>query len=308
MENNYNGFRAKTVNIRTYTGVTKFELQQSNELGLPENSIVTGIMVRQHSKDKKASNYEDLVASEVFENAYITLKSHRKTEGISTILDTCYLPEGIDRSFLFEPIKSQYIDWNNSFISINKRAKPDLVDNRVIELVIIYRPFQICTLESGFNFRTGVKLLGTRRRTKFLPLVSGRVENPLSGSANVGLPRNSWVVGFSTLSNQFPLEGEPMSSDAYSSSFLTLKRMTDCFIESFPIELVDYQDVLFPDLDYFPIEPVKVLDLDWESSKLNINNGVNAITGQVFQIQLIYVMADNNELLTTNGPILSFGE
>lgn len=95
-----------------------------------------------------------------------------------------------------------------------------------------------------------------------------------------------------------------MDNDAYVSSYLTFTKKTDSFVESFPVELVDYQDVLFPALDYFPIEPIKVLDLDWQASKLNINNVVGVATGQVFQIELIYVMADNNDLITTSGAVI----
>jgi hypothetical protein len=306
---NYNGFRAKTINVRTFTGSDKFELQKSNELGLPKGSIVVGFMAREHSKDKTSSNGKSLVASEVFENAYLSIKIHKPGEPISLLLDTYYLPDVVDKTILCEPTKSEYFDWNNSFISINDRVFPDLVDGNVIELVVLYQPFieNRCTLPSSFNFRTGVSLLGTRRATKFLPLLINQEEYPLSNTTNIGIPRGAWIVGFSTLDNPFPLKGEPMNNDSYDSAYLTLKRKTDCFIENLPIELVDYQDVLFSNVNYFPIEPVNVLEIDWPNSILKIKKNTAAVTGQVFQFTLIYVMADNNDLLTTSGPIAPLG-
>lgn len=299
---NYNGFRAKTVNIRTYTGATKFTLQKSNELGLPKDCIVVGIMVRQHSSTKIASNNKPLVDDNVFENAFLSLKSYTETDGMLLFLDKYYLPLAMDKTLFFEPQKAINIDWNESFITINKRAASSLVDDTFIELTILYREFEnnICELPNCFTFRTGVKLLGTRRKNKDLPLLVGETEVPLSNTTNLGIPRNAWVVGFSTRNTGFPYSGDPMDLSAFYSTYLTLKRKTDCFIESFPVELENYQDTLFPDIDYFPIEPVKVLDLDWESSKLDIKNVAGIKKGQVFPIEFIYVMADSNKLLTTS--------
>ena len=73
-----NGFKTKTINIRTQAGKTKFLLQQVNELGLPHDAQILAFWCREHVSTITSSNGLTLTTAAVFDNAYISLKDRAK--------------------------------------------------------------------------------------------------------------------------------------------------------------------------------------------------------------------------------------
>lgn len=287
----WNGLRTKTINIRVVAGSNKFYLQQNNNLGLPKNALILGILCRTHNDFIVASNRAQLVKATVFENSYLSLKVIEK-RGISLLAGNYYLPDAVNRALLVEPTMSIDIDWNESFITINKRAVPDVQTGQVIEMVVLYSemdPANIFTLPIKFELNTGEKLQGIRKQHIEIPINTTQSIYPLSNTTNIGLPQDAWVIGYSTTQNSKALFGETMNSDTVNCTYLNLKRGTDSFIEFFPTILSNYQNTLFPDLDYVPIEPIPVLNMDWMSSNFQINDLTLAATDQFFQLGLVWV-------------------
>lgn len=293
----YNGLKSKTINIRTYVGGTKFELQQNNELGLPKNSLIVGLATRAHDEDTTASNNLKLVKTAVFQNAFLSLKTQKNGLGPISLLAENYPLVDIEaKALFFEPTQSKDIDWNNSIISIANRAVSDLVNNTVIELVVLYVEAKleyIQQLDSKFSFRTGEKLLPKRLAHKELKVNETQTLYPLANGTNVGLPVGAYIVGFSLEQVDTPLTGNALEADTKNSTYVTLKRGTESIIDAMPVQFVSYLESLFPDLNYFPIEPTSVLSMDWESSFFQIKDNTNVADGQVFQVTLVWVNGEH---------------
>lgn len=286
-----NGLRTKTINVRVTAGSTKFYLQQNDNLGLPKNALMVGILCRAHDDSITASNRQKLVKKTVFENSYLNLKVI-EPGGINLLCGNYHLVDAVTRALLFEPTISKNIDWNESFIQINKRALPDVVTGQQIEMVVLYAemdPQYIFTMPIKFELNVGEKLNGIRRQHIERPI--NTVENiyPLATTTNIGLPQNAWIIGFSMKQGNDPLFGDVMVSDTIKSTYLNLKRGTDSFVEFIPTALINYQITLFPFLDYIPIEPIPVLNVDWMSSNFQINDLTFAADTQVFQFDLFWV-------------------
>lgn len=288
----YNGLRTKTINIQVTAGSTKFYLQQNNDLGIPKNAPVLGIITRDHYDTGIASNRQQMVKSIVYENSYLNLKVMEKG-GINLLASNYYLPFSSGRALFTEPTLSQFIDWNESFIQINKRAAADVQDLHVIELVVLYaenNPKLITNLPITFELNVGEKLNGIRVSHIERSINTIQSIYPLSNTTNIGIPRTAYIVGFSVMQTYNPLFGETMDANTLVSTYFTLKRGTDAFIELLPVYLnTAPQYLLFPFLDYIPIEPVPVLEIDWNSSNFQINDLTLAANNQVFQFDLYWV-------------------
>lgn len=288
----YNGLRTKTINVRVVEGTTKFYLQQNNDLGIPKNAPILGIVTRDHYDNSISSSRQPIVKSVVFENSYLNLKVIEKG-GINLIAGNYYLPFASSRALFVQPILSQYIDWNESFIQINKRAEPDLVTGNVIEIVVLYAENNenyILDLPITFELNVGEKLNGIRRQHIERPINTIQSIYPLSNTTNIGIPKNAIIIGFNLEQTYNPLFGETMDANTLVSTYFTLKRGTDAFIELLPVYFNQSPEYLFfPFLDYIPIEPTPVQELDWNSSNFQINDLTLAADNQVFQFDLIWV-------------------
>jgi len=121
------GLLTKTINIPVSAGKNRFDLQQNNELGLPDDALIVAIQCRSHDDTIISSDGDPLVLSTVFENAYITIKDRECENGrINMLLSQYHMESLIDKAFFMENKESGLIDWNNSFIEVNRRANADL--------------------------------------------------------------------------------------------------------------------------------------------------------------------------------------
>ena len=283
-----NGFKTKTINIRTTGGGLRFLLQQINELGLPKNALSLGLWSRVQDSNIISSNNLPLVSTAVFNNAYISLKDRANClNKIDMAASDYYLPKLTNKALFVQPIPSDLIDWNTSFIQINQRATA--LDSQVFELVVIYTDsLDISEIDTRLSFRTGLDLPGSRVASFEISVNSVQTLYPLIDGNNIGLDQDAIVLGFNLKQNGFPLNGKfAFDSDNLKSTYFTLKQGTNAFIDQFPADLNSYFQIV-SDLDYFPIYPTDVLAIDWQQSNINIKKNNNIVNGMVFQFDLIW--------------------
>jgi hypothetical protein len=288
-----NGFKAKTINVRTVAGGTKFLLQQINELGLPHDAEIYGLWCRNHDSKYISSNGLELVDTGIFENAYLNLKDRGNVYNkIDLMLGQFYLPRLAEKAYLFQPIPSALIDWNQSFIQINPRVSAN--DDQVFEIVVLYdSPGEIDLFPNRFIFRDGLELAGVREESFEINLNDTQREYSLSNTNNVGLPTNAIVLGFYLKNNNFPLYGKESvnTGGVVDSVYFTLKHGTELFIDHFPVQLNNYEQ-LISSLNYFPIVPTQVQSIDWQQSKIKLTTKSAVSNDMVFQFSLIWYSKD----------------
>lgn len=285
------GLKTKTINVQTEQGAIKFRLQQNNELGLPRDSVIVAIQCRNQTEEITSSGGMKLVSTDVFENAYLTLKDNDCPGGglIQQLISQVYMPTFVDQAFFMQPTPSTLIDWNESFIQVNPRVRAEVKDLQVFELVIYYLDDCNKPIKPRFNLRTGTNKAGIRKAYFEVALNTEATKYALSNSPNIGLPQDAIILGFSTRQNEKPLYGaEGISDEVLDSSYFTLKKGTWSFVESFPSALEDYKETLFPEIDYFPISPMINNEIDWQQSHLELKDNTTVTDTMVFQFYLIY--------------------
>lgn len=287
---NIEGLRSKTINIFTNASTTKFALQNNNELGLPSNAVIVAIQARQpNAANGRTSNGREMVSQTVWDNSYLFLKVRDENGKIDLLTQAYYLPY-LETDVLFlQPVKSCFIDWNESYIEINQRALASVNVNASFELVVHY--LVDCPpmgLENRLTFRTGTNRIGKRNARFEIQLQPNQQIYKISNTQNVGLPLDAFVLGFST---QQPLQtlrnGTPIGN-ALNSTFLTLKEGTNSFIDAYPCKLSQNNPKVLPSLNYFPIEPLPVSKIDWNQSFIQIFNPSIIGAGELFSLDLIW--------------------
>jgi len=283
-----NGFNCKTINIRTQAGKNKFLLQQVNELGLPHDANILALWTRTHTSTITASNGLSLVSTAVYNNSYISLKDRaNKNNKIDLLLSEYYLPKLNEQAAFLQPVPSKLIDWNQSFIQINPRVAA--LNDQVFEIVVIYTdPNQVEEFPNRFVFRDGLELAGIRKAQFEVNLNTTQIKYPLSNSDNVGIPQDALILGFNLKNNNFPLFGTAgIDTSTLNSVYFSLKQGTCSFIDQFPAALNSYEQ-LISNFNYFPIRPTQVLAIDWQQSRIELNDLATVTNDMVFQFELIW--------------------
>jgi hypothetical protein len=285
------GLKAKTINVQTEAGLVKFKLQQNNELGLPKDAQIVAIQTRESSDTITGSDGRKLVATSVFNNAYLTLKTMSCPDGgpIMQLVSQVPLTDFVRQALFFQETKSSLIDWNESFIQINKRATADVANLRSFELVVYYLDSCNELIEPRFDFRNGNKRAGIRKAYFEVALNEEQNKYSLSNSPNIGLPSDAMIVGYNTFQNGLPLYGmEGLTSDLLANTYFTLKQGTWSFIDEYPAALNDYKNTLFADLEYMPMSQIMNNKIDWQQSHIIIKDISGISNDMVFQFFLYY--------------------
>lgn len=287
-----NGFQAKTINIRTTAGGLKFNLQQINELGLPRDCSILGLWLRQSDSAVTSSNNLALVSAAVQRNSYLSLKDRSSYDGRIDLVFSEFGLNKILRAKFVQPINSELIDWNQSYIQMNPRATA--IDNAVYEIVVIYSDAgSEPDFPSRLFLRTGESFAGLRIASFEVPLNTIQTKYPLSNTDNIGLPKNSLVMGFSTNPNDNPLFGEfGQNAASLNCTYFTLKQGTCSFVDEFPAALNNYDLLLQGSHFYFPVVPTQVMAIDWQQSHINITDNTGIVDGMVFQFSLYWYSPD----------------
>lgn len=288
-----NGFQTKTVYIRSVAGALRFNLQQVNELGLPQNALILGIQARVHNNTIIGANNLPLVDASVFDNAFISLKDRSSASGKIDLLLSEYPLSFLQRfgTEFIQPVESCLIDWNQSYIQINPRVTAN--DNEVFELLIYYsdmksdKPFP-----NRFLFRNGEEFSGERIASFDVPLNTVQNQYALSNTNNIGLPQDAIILGFSTHYKFNPLYGERQSSQSYDSTYITLKQGTCAFIDQYPVNQTDY-DGIVGTTNYLPIVPTNVMAIDWQQSKIEIKDLTGLANDQAFNFSIYWWIDEN---------------
>ena len=285
------GLRSKTINVFAKASTTQFKLQNNNELGLPKDAIIVALQCRTPSTDGRVNNGQAMIAEAVFDKAYLNLKYRKISDNkIDHVMENYYLPRLVTDALFFLPVASCRIDWNQSFIQIKRDAQADVVPGTYFEFVVHYITAEAPSeLENRFCFRTGFERLGIQ--VKHIELALDPAQNivKISNTENVGLPLDGCLVGFSTSQPDFPLTGDKQSDASLKRTFLTLKKGTLAFIDAYPVEISNYKDTLFPEIDYFPIEPIWVNQIDWNQSFIQIFDTTSITDAMKFSLDLYFV-------------------
>lgn len=284
------GLKQLTINIPISAGKTRFDLQQNNELGLPDNATIVALQCRAH--DDTITSYDGslLVKTAVFDNAYLTLKDTVcKNGNINMVLSEFSMTELVNKAFFMEDISTNLIDWNNSYIEVNKRVSADLANDTIIEIVVWYEDDCNPAIENRFNFRDGTLLAGKRVRSFEIQLNATKLKYNLSNIPNIGLPQDAIIIGYSTRANGFPLRADdPQNAASLASTYFTLQVGRNQMIENFPAQISDYKETLFPNLDYIPITPTLCTAFNWQNSNIQISDNTGVTVGMAFQFSLIW--------------------
>lgn len=290
------GLKSKTVYIPSQAGKNKFSLQLNNELGLPHNSTIVAMQCRLHDDDTKGANGQTLVKAAVFSNSYLSLKDRECKSGkINLVLSQYHMPDLVAKTFFMEDIQSELIDWNNSFIEVNSRADADLVNNTFFEIVVYYTDDCNPPIQNRLCFRNGTYYAGKRSVYFEVPLNSVGTRFRLSDSPNIGIPKDAWIIGFSTKNNAFPLiAADFQSALSLKSTYFTLKHGVNAFIEDYPAAISDYKESLIEGIDYMPVTPIQSIKIDWQQSHILITENATVTNTMSFQFYLYWVR--ENEL------------
>lgn len=287
----HNGFQIKSVYIKTIAGALRFNLQQVNELGLPNNAMILGIQTREHTRDITSPLNIPLVDTAIYDNAYLSLKDRNSPTGKIDLLIDQYRLRQLQRTEFIEPCMSQNIDWNQSFIQINPRVTA--VDNQCFELLIYYAD---CENQEKWNnrliLRNGEEFSGERIASFDVALNDTQIQYALSNANNIGLPLDAYVLGFSTTYNDEPLYADRMDITAFNSGYITFKHGTCAFIDQYPINNTNYPNIL-GSTNYVPIKPTRVSDFDWQQSKLEIKGAILSPNGTSFNFSLYWWKDEN---------------
>lgn len=284
------GFRAKTINVRTNAGGNKFLLQQINELGLPLDAIILGVWCRTSSDSIKSSNGQLLVSSALQQTAYISLKDRaNKNNNINLLLSDYYMNNLVDSAFLMQPVPSVLIDWNQSYIEIS--GTTPAVNARVFEIVVLYtdRTKVGYPIKPMFCFRNNETLAGIRTTSFEINLNSSQSMYSFGNTSNVGLEQDAIVLGIRFLQNPYPLSGKTvLDTTSFNSCYISLKKGIDSVLDNYPAALTAYTKI-FPDINYFPVRPFFVQEFDWQNSEIRFQDITNLTDAMVFQYELIWI-------------------
>lgn len=280
-----NGLKSKTININLTAGESKFYLQQSENLGLPEGAKIIAIATRTHDSSINSYQKKQLASTTVYNAAFLSMLDTNNND----ILNGYQLNRTANKAVFIEPIKASGIDWNNSYIDVANAAVSAIVDS-IIEIVVFYIEGDYThTVNNQVLFRTGFQQIGVRQTAYQVAVETNRDEYPIA-DRNIGIPNNAYIVGINTTRSLTPQKGTAQDDSSYSSSYLTLKKGTEILLDNFPIALVGYSTLLFPGLDYFPIEPVLAGDIDWKASEIKIKNTNELTDDMVAQIDIVWCM------------------
>lgn len=289
------GLRTKTISVFTSASTTKFNLQNNNELGLPDDAVIFAIQARTPDSAKGTTpTGAAMVNTTVFNASYLFLKVRDKNGKIDLLTQAYYMPFLVTTSLFLDPSKSCNIDWNESYIQINESAKASVNVLESYEIMVHY--FVDCPfienphtlVHNKLEFRTGQTELGTRRARFELSLTPNIPIYRLSNTENIGLPLDAVLIGFDVQQPAITLKNGTKITDALKSAFLTIKKGTNAFIDAYPMEKIQTKDSLIDGLDYFPIDPVQVNQLDWNSSFIQIFKSNLILSGELLSIELIW--------------------
>ncbi|MGH1339286.1 MAG: hypothetical protein ACRBFS_24420 [Aureispira sp.] len=291
----FNGFHTKTLLIPVPQGTNTIVLQKSNTLGLSDNLLIYGFIVRPHEETTLSYDNRPLVVETVFNNAFFSLHvKNKKNNNVDVVLDSIPLKEMVENGCRkITPVRSEDVDWSRSNIALNNTGETAVLNSgSVFELVVLYthggeenKPL----VQNCVDFRTGYTSIPVNNVSKTLPINNAQQRYSLSNTPTFGMPQDALVLGFSLVQSQNILRGEPMAPSTVKSGYLSLQMDSNLFVEKFPLEFVDYKTLLPFELDYFPIIPIKAKELNWATSEVLLmrNSGIGANT--VFQINLHWV-------------------
>lgn len=289
------GFHTKTILVRVPQGTETIVLQKSNDLGLPDNLLITGFLVRPHNIDKVTYDNRRLVEATVFENAFLNLHvKNAKTQQVEVMLSQVPLQGIADTGAkMITPTLAGNVDWSSSHIALNKTAVSAVLNSdTVFEMVVLYTSGEADNtplLYHPINFRTGSYYAGANCLHKQLLLNDNQTKYSLSNTNTFGMPREALVLGFSLEQYSTLLKGKAMNDLSITNGYFSLQQGSTLFIENLPLEMIEYKSLLPFNLDYFPIVPVEAQAINWQSSCINLLDISNVDDDEYFQIRLRWI-------------------
>ena len=291
------GLRTKTFSIALVNGTFTYNLATNRFLGMPENATILTLFIRTPVSYPNDMDIEGRVlSSSMIGYGTINLMSKGgdlilKSIPLSLIADNNLYPF---QQTYFKPISNREIDWIGSTIQISTSpgGSTNVPTGEVIEFTVYY------TMESNFDFRSfvqafsnglqmygvraGMVNVGTRARlTKAL--------FKLSDNSSIGLPQNAIIVGYSQVIGELTRDvnnRERVNTATLVSSFLTIQVGSTLVLDALPFIHIFLPYLGIP---YFPLPPLPIEYIDWESSKIECSNPSVIENDQSYQLIISYI-------------------
>jgi hypothetical protein len=282
------GISYKNLTIKLSAGSYQYNLASQSDLGLPQNALVFGVMLRNYPtafENTKSKLGRDLLNERVLQSSVITILDIET----KAILDEYPLEKARfnDTVIYFEPRKRTEIDWSKSTFTIIGEAERALVtSDQDFEIIVLYYDPDIrCDITPLLNLYSGIKMPGIRT-SSFEVITDASIDDyPISEQSSLGIDEDDIILGY------YPFQGNGIKQASgkpnLNSAYLTMSRQTRTFIDSLPLAFQNAPFWYF-DTPYIPIQPTKARDIDWETSKIEFADPTVLVDGQGFVWNLVY--------------------
>lgn len=286
------GFSYKNLTIDLENNELDYYLSSIYNLGLPKDSLIMGIGWRMPDNGIVSGSVSKegfrLCSNTAWQDAELTLKDANTRTIISRLPLTTYPPDlvsGADvlgsNTIWFEPRKAFEIDWANSSINFSSNPVINPLLEYQAELIIIYYDKNYAEeMDNQINFKSNISVQGVRYTSLEIEQEANKQPYKLAKNSTIGINGNSILVGIAFQYYNLSNIGE---------SFLTLKRHQTTMLDSVPLQYarsVYNTPNLSKQSNWFPIQPTKIKDIDWEASQFFV---YSPDAGQVVKFMLVYI-------------------
>lgn len=290
------GYDAKTILIPASNAVRGSTLLGANSKpGLPAGVLVYGFIMRSTDKSKTYLGSETVPQS-VINNSFIHLKFRDNRQRL--LINGLPLLRVVGQALLIDPVISEEINWQESYIATNNTGLTDMAAGNVqsFELVVLYQHRDcnstVGTLPTEVHLRTGRHLRGVKYQKKMIRLNGSAKKYSLIKSGGLGIPNDALLLGvrieYSSTSD--PQLGNRITQESFNAGFISLKDdQGGLFVENLPFSLTNSE--WFDELDYFPVNPKFSKEIDWQSSFVEFFEPV--ADGEVLELGIYYTFPNS---------------
>lgn len=304
------GHCVRSISIPTFAGVTSYQISPNASLGLDPEATVYAVAARKSTGgfiNVLRSSGELGTISPAQNGMLINLRlqgGDMLAEGMPLNgRNTFATNQSIPSILYFSPRKVKEIDWERSTLNIVAQQVPNLADFEQLELQIFYTTN--CWKEfAKFGIMGDRKLPCLRyKRIELVTPSTGSGPVYLSRTGTIGIDEDAILVGVDMtqfISSERYTFVNSIGEQQVQGALLSLFRGSEEFVEKYPVELscgrraggesgisrtpgADWETA------YFPVEPSRIGDIDWQRSKVDYKAQNPPPTGHRSTIILVYV-------------------
>lgn len=303
------GHCVRSISIPTFAGVTSYQISPNASLGLDPDATVYAVAARTSTGGfiNVLQSVGELGAISRGQNGMLInlrlIGGDMLAEGMPFNGRRTFESNSFIHNILyFSPRKVKEIDWERSTLNVVAQQVPQLVDGDQLELLIFYTTN--CWKElAEYGIMSGRKQPYLRyKRIELATPTNGSSPVYLSRTGTIGISDDAILVGVDLThfeSSERYTYTAGIGEQQVQGALLSLFRGSEQFIENYPIELSAGRNATAglginrtPGADwetgYFPIEPTRVGEIDWQRSKVDYKAGNTPPAGHRSTIILIY--------------------